>query len=214
MTDEMQQGPATLAPKRERFVGEYLVDLNAAAAARRAGYSQRTARAIGHELLTKPDIQAALTQAQQGRAERMELTADGVVADLQRLGLAAEGKGFYSAAIRAVELQGKHLGMFVERQQVENLTRVRIVTVEGPDGEASDAPDAPDAPDSQEVEASACVRTVEVEGPDGEASDAPDAPERRQARKGLVCASGNRSVHSSHRTRSRPPFYGLGARGR
>jgi len=126
MTDEMQQRPATLARKRERFVGEYLVDLNAAGAARRAGYSARTARQAGHELLTKPDIQAALTQAQRGRAERLEMTADKVLRDLERRGCAAEGAGQYAAAIRASELQGKHLSMFTDRVEIE-ARRVLVV---------------------------------------------------------------------------------------
>ena len=46
-----------LTPKQERFVDEYLLDLNATQAAIRAGYSKRSARAIGAENLTKPNIQ-------------------------------------------------------------------------------------------------------------------------------------------------------------
>ena len=42
-----------LTEKQKRFVQEYLVDLNATAAARRAGYSEKTADRIGPELLGK-----------------------------------------------------------------------------------------------------------------------------------------------------------------
>jgi phage terminase small subunit len=49
--------PGVLSTKQQRFIDEYLVDLNATQAAIRAGYSKRTARAIGCENLTKPDIQ-------------------------------------------------------------------------------------------------------------------------------------------------------------
>jgi hypothetical protein len=45
-----------MTPKQARFVQEYLIDLNAAQAAIRAGYSAKTARVIGHENLTNPDI--------------------------------------------------------------------------------------------------------------------------------------------------------------
>jgi terminase small subunit-like protein len=48
-----------LSPKQRRFVAEYLIDLNAAEAAIRAGYSHKTARSVGSENLTKPDIQAS-----------------------------------------------------------------------------------------------------------------------------------------------------------
>lgn len=76
-----------LTAKQLRFVEEYLVDLNAAAAARRAGYSERTARNIGQENLTKPDIAAAIAEAQQRRSERTEITSDRVLAEWGRLAL-------------------------------------------------------------------------------------------------------------------------------
>jgi phage terminase small subunit len=53
-------GPRTLSAKQQRFIDEYLVDLNATQAAIRAGYSKRTARAIGCENLTKPDIRTKI----------------------------------------------------------------------------------------------------------------------------------------------------------
>ena len=45
-----------MTAKQQRFCDEYLIDLNATQAAIRAGYSEKTARAIGNENLTKPDI--------------------------------------------------------------------------------------------------------------------------------------------------------------
>ena len=45
-----------LTRKQNAFCQEYLVDLNACQAAIRAGYSKKTAKAIGHENLTKPDV--------------------------------------------------------------------------------------------------------------------------------------------------------------
>lgn len=47
---------AEMTAKQRRFCDEYLIDLNATQAAIRAGYSQKTARAIGCENLMKPDI--------------------------------------------------------------------------------------------------------------------------------------------------------------
>lgn len=68
--------PRQLTAKEERFVQEYLADLNATQAAIRAGYSQKTARQIGAENLSKPVIQAAIAVAQAERARRTEITAD------------------------------------------------------------------------------------------------------------------------------------------
>lgn len=74
-----------LTPKQARFVAEYLVDLNATQAAIRAGYSARTAKSIGQENLTKPDIQAGIAAKQQERAARTGITADRVLQELARI---------------------------------------------------------------------------------------------------------------------------------
>lgn len=71
-----------LTPKQQRFVEEYLVDLNAAAAARRAGYSEKTARQIGERLLTNVDIQEEVQALMQARQQRTEITADRVLREL------------------------------------------------------------------------------------------------------------------------------------
>ncbi|MEG2433884.1 MAG: terminase small subunit [Acinetobacter sp.] len=52
-----------LTAKQKRFVDEYLIDSNATQAAKRAGYSEKTAYAIGAENLTKPEIAAAIAAA-------------------------------------------------------------------------------------------------------------------------------------------------------
>lgn len=51
-----------LTAKQQAFVYEYPVDFNATKAAIRAGYSERTAHAIGHENLKKPEISAAIDE--------------------------------------------------------------------------------------------------------------------------------------------------------
>lgn len=77
-----------MTPKRQRFVEEYLVDLNATQAAIRAGYSGRTANEIGHQLLHVPEIEAAIAAAQKERASRTAVTADAVIAELAKIGFA------------------------------------------------------------------------------------------------------------------------------
>lgn len=75
-----------MTDKQQRFVEEYLVDLNATQAAIRAGYSADTAKEIGYENLTKPHIQSAVAVAQKKRSERTQVTADMVVKELARIG--------------------------------------------------------------------------------------------------------------------------------
>lgn len=68
-----------LTPKQQRFVEEYLIDLNAARAARAAGYSEKTARSIGDENLTKPDIAAAVAEAIAKRSAVTQVDAQWVL---------------------------------------------------------------------------------------------------------------------------------------
>jgi len=72
-------------PKRRRFVAEYLIDLNATQAARRAGYAARSARAQGPRLLRDPEVAAAIAEAQAARAARTQVTADAVVRALAKV---------------------------------------------------------------------------------------------------------------------------------
>jgi len=67
---------AGLTPKQERFVSEYLVDLNATQAAIRAGYSERTANEQGARLLAKASVAAAIAEAKAARSERTKIDAD------------------------------------------------------------------------------------------------------------------------------------------
>lgn len=65
-----------LTPKQQRFVDEYLLDLNATQAAIRAGYSEGTAKEIGCENLTKPNIKSAIDEALVERSDRTQIDAD------------------------------------------------------------------------------------------------------------------------------------------
>ncbi|MFO0418647.1 MAG: terminase small subunit [Planctomycetota bacterium] len=72
--------------RRQRlFVDEYLRDLNALEAARRAGYSPRN-RSIGSELLAMPSVRAAVDTALAARAKRLQLSADDVLVELAIIG--------------------------------------------------------------------------------------------------------------------------------
>ena len=70
-----------LTDKQRVFVEHYLACWNAAEAARRAGYSADSARSIGSENLTKPDIRAAIAR----RLAELAMGADEVLARLSDL---------------------------------------------------------------------------------------------------------------------------------
>ena len=135
-----------LTDKQSAFVREYLVDLNATQAAIRAGYSERTASRIGPQLLGKTWVREAIEKAQAKRARRVEVTQDYVLSNLvevvertmQRAPVLdrkgeqvtdEEGRAVWTfdakGANRALELLGKHLGIFTDKLKAE---------VSGPDG--------------------------------------------------------------------------------
>ncbi|MEM1395906.1 MAG: terminase small subunit [Pseudomonadota bacterium] len=75
-----------LTHKQKRFVEEYVVDLNATQAAVRAGYSEKTARQIASEMLSKPYIQDAIAKGQEALSKRTGVTAEMVIQELARIG--------------------------------------------------------------------------------------------------------------------------------
>ena len=93
---------------------EYLIDLNATQAAIRAGYSEKTAKDIGCENLAKPNIQETIQEGMNKRSKRVEITQDSVLKNIESLRAKAETENQLSVAARCLELQGKHLRMFVD----------------------------------------------------------------------------------------------------
>ena len=77
-----------LNARQLQFCREYIVDLNGTKAAIRAGYSERTAAAIAHENLRKPEIRAEIERLAANRATRLEITADRVLEELARIAFA------------------------------------------------------------------------------------------------------------------------------
>jgi len=74
-----------LTPKQQRFVEEYLVDLNATQAAIRAGYSARTAEWIGPQLLGKTHVAEAVRAGRESLSKRTEITQERVLQEYARL---------------------------------------------------------------------------------------------------------------------------------
>ena len=149
---------AKLTEKQQRFVDEYLIDLNATQAAVRAGYSVKTAKDIGCQNLAKLNIAQAIAEKMAERSKRTGVNQDRVVLELAKIAFVnaadvidpenatikegatsddtaaiqsvkvkviptKEGEGVerevrLNDKLKALELLGKHLGMWNDKMDV------------------------------------------------------------------------------------------------
>ena len=129
-----------MTDKQRKFCEEYIVDCNATQAAIRAGYSKKTAKQIGQENLTKPDLKKYineqlekissekiadakevmeyLTTVLRGESQSeivvIEGTGDGC-SDARRMNKAPDEK----EKLKAAELLGKRYCLFKESVNLE-----------------------------------------------------------------------------------------------
>ena len=157
---------AKLTEKQQRFVEEYLIDLNATQAAIRAGYSAKTADQQGSRMLANVKVQQAISVAMAERSKRTGINQDRVVLELARIafvkmtdlvdshgrikdgaseddlaciesvkykqsetGSSVEREVKISPKLKALELLGKHLGMWNDKLDV-NITHPIVITGE------------------------------------------------------------------------------------
>lgn len=77
-----------LTPKEASFVDEYLIDFNASAAARRAGYKQKAIGQHAHLLLKKPEIASRIAAKRERISAKAQATAERVAEELARIAFA------------------------------------------------------------------------------------------------------------------------------
>lgn len=112
--------PPKLTPKREAFVREYLIDHNGTQAAIRAGFAKSGAAVEATRLLRNAQVQAAVAAGTAKQAQAAEITGESILRELHRIGLDPDEPG--SVRVRALELTGKHTGIFTERIEVDDVT--------------------------------------------------------------------------------------------
>jgi phage terminase small subunit len=148
---------AKLTDRQQRFVEEYLIDLNATQAAVRAGYSAKTADQQGSRMLANVKVQQAVAEQMAERSKRTGINQDRVVMELARIafvkmtdivdedgrirddaaeddvaciesikykrsesdtGSSEERETKIASKLKALELLGKHLGMWNDKVDV------------------------------------------------------------------------------------------------
>lgn len=109
---------SNLNAKQRAFVREYAIDKNATQAAIRAGYSKHTARAIGCENLTKPDIIDAIAAIEEKHAENCGVTIETITQMLIEDRQLARKLEAPAAAVSAALGLAKLHGLVVDKQQL------------------------------------------------------------------------------------------------
>ena len=139
----IERGDDAVTPKQKRFCDEYLIDTDGAKAAIRAGYSERSAKQIASELLTKPDLRAYIDER---LAEMQSKTIADATEVMQYLTsvlrgeskssvLSLCGNGFQEVIekepdekekLKAAELLAKRYGLLTEKVGIEGVVPVVI----------------------------------------------------------------------------------------
>ena len=125
-----------LTATQERFVLEYLRSLNATQAAIKAGYSAKTAEAIGSRLLRNVKVSTAIETGRQATAEKLQISREELIRQAKAI---MDGDGPARDRLKANELIGKYLGLFERKLRHEGTIR-QVVIHEGPEPLSDERP--------------------------------------------------------------------------
>lgn len=109
-----------LSPQHQRFVEEYLVDLNGCQAAIRAGYSAKGARTQASYLLANPNIWSAVEAGMTARGQRTKITADRVLRELGKIAF---------SDIRNIATWTETGVAFVPSEEIDDMTAAAVQEV-------------------------------------------------------------------------------------
>lgn len=107
-----------LNPRQAAFVREFLLDRNATQAYIRAGYSRHGAPASACRLLTNAKVAAAIEEADEEARQRGALSVDWIIERLREEAVSQAEDASAMSRIKAVELLGKHIGMWPKQPKV------------------------------------------------------------------------------------------------
>lgn len=125
-----------LRDKQKRFCEEYVIDMNAAQAAIRAGYSVKASKQVASRLLTYANVQQYIADLRNEISQKTQITQELVINQIMEAHEGAISDGNWSAALKASELLGRHLGMF--KDKVEHSGGIAVKWVEPEDSGGAD----------------------------------------------------------------------------
>ena len=121
---------AKLTARQKKFVEEYLIDLNATQAAIRAGYSTESAKEIGCENLTKPNVKAEIDKAIAERSRRTGINQDRVLRELAKIAFVNPGD--------VINLNQATVKSDAKEEDLAAIASVKIKNIPTEDGEITE----------------------------------------------------------------------------
>ena len=116
-----------LREKQLVFLREYLVDMNGAEAARRAGYSMKHASGTASRILASPEAKRFVEAALEKRRQENGVTAERVRANLAAIAFGEAQGPAVGHKVRCLELLAKMLGLFESGGEMEPVTVVEDI---------------------------------------------------------------------------------------
>ena len=107
-----------LNPQQRLFCEHYIVSYNGADAYRKAGYKGKYPTKAAYQMLQTPGIRACIDQMTLQRADESIIKPEYVIKKIVKTIEKAEKDNNHGAVLRGCELMARHLGMFIERQEV------------------------------------------------------------------------------------------------
>ena len=120
-----------MVPKKALFVECYLANgFNGTQACIDAGYSKKTARSMANRLLTNVDIQEAIQEAQSKDSEKLNITRESLLKDIQGIMEDATKDSQHSVSMKGIELMAKMLGLN-EPDKIDIQGQLRVTSSRG-----------------------------------------------------------------------------------
>ena len=114
-----------LSTRQIKFIGEILKGRTQVDAAKKAGYSTKAAGATAQKIMASKAVKAAIDEGKSKLVEKLAISAEQTLTNIQRIAAKAEEVGDYGNALRGNEMIGKHFRLFVDR--VEHSGNVNLV---------------------------------------------------------------------------------------
>lgn len=114
--------PKKLTPKQERFA-QLIAEGKSQADAYRGAFDVKTKRLstihdCAHKVMARPEVAQRVAELRQPIVERVQVTLEGHLKELERLRHMAMNAAQYGPAIKAEELRGKVAGFYTEKHQI------------------------------------------------------------------------------------------------